>query len=75
MAYINKIKTYALQDGFYIEVDNARQVSSFYMCHQDYGHKLYMFGLCDIDNDSIEDIINNCADTYINEFLGEFGTI
>ena len=75
MAFIKKIKTYTIQDGFFIEVDSAYDILNFYLCHQDYGQKLYMFGLRNDDIDSIDDVINDCANTYINDFLEELNKL
>ena len=50
------ITVYNVAYGFTIEVDRGEEVTSFYISHENYSDKMYMFGLqnCDISEQNLK---------------------
>ncbi|HHY29029.1 hypothetical protein A7W90_05810 [Clostridium sp. Bc-iso-3] len=72
------ISIYNVAYGFTIEVDRGEEVTSFYISHENYGDKMYMFGLrnCDIlDAEFEKTIILANAKTYAGYYLAEHANI
>ena len=49
------ITVYNVAYGFTIEVDRGEEVTSFYISHENYSDKMYMFGLRNCDISDAED--------------------
>ena len=72
------ITVYNVAYGFTIEVDRGEEVTSFYISHENYSDKMYMFGLrnCDISDAEFEEtIILANAKAYAGNSLSEHATI
>ena len=72
------ITVYNVAYGFTIEVDRGEEVTSFYISHENYGDKMYMFRLqnCDISDAEFEEaIILANAKAYAGYYLAEHAAI
>lgn len=71
--YEKAITVYSLPDGFIVEVEKGSEYTDFYISHRNYGVKSLMFGLCNCDIGSEEEIIlanaEECMDLYREEFM------
>ena len=70
---------YDIREGFYVEITPAisekEKMYQFYLCHEDYGIKTYMYGLLlkHIESEEhIISIISNTIDDYIDAYRDEF---
>ena len=66
------IMVYTLSAGFTVEVEIKEDCSDFYICHKDYGDKMYMFGLENKDITSVDDIILSNANEYMELFCDTY---
>lgn len=66
--YQKTITVYELHDDFMVEVHRDKELSEFYLYHKAYGIKMLMFGLCDCDKATEEQIIEANAEDYMNVY-------
>ena len=70
--YQKTITVYELHDDFMVEVHRDKELTDFYIYHKAYGIKMLMFGLCDCDAETEEQILEANAEDYMTIYKAEY---
>ena len=66
------VTAYTLPCGFVVEVERHEEISEFYLSHEDYGDKMFMFGIRCCDITTYEEIIRGNAIEYIGLYFVKY---
>ena len=70
--YQKTITVYELHDDFMVEVHRDKELTDFYIYHKAYGIKMLMFGLCDFDVATEEQILEANVEDYMDIYKEEY---
>ena len=70
--YQKTITVYEFPDSFVVEVHRDEELSEFYISHKAYGIKMLMFGLCDFDVATEEQILEANVEDYMDIYKEEY---
>ena len=70
-----KITVYETEDGFFVEVYKNNDILEFWICHQNYGIKEFMFGIPEKyfnEGNTIEKLIKGNFDDYKKTYIKNY---